>query len=63
MFSPDRLIGKLISNISLSMREKYWQLKGISVLEGEKKVCCLSSLCRHTNVSHSSVVQLQEETA
>lgn len=37
MFSPDKLIGKLISNIAPSMREKYWQLKGINMFGGEKK--------------------------
>lgn len=42
MFSPDRLIGKLISNIALSMRENYQQLKGINVFrEGAKSVASL----------------------
>lgn len=42
MFSPDRLIGRLTPNIALSMREKYWRLKGISVFgEGKKSVASL----------------------
>lgn len=57
-WSPDRLIVKLISNIALSMREKYCWLKGMGVFRDG-----MSSLCRHANVPHLSVVQLQEETA
>lgn len=42
MFSPDSLIGKLVSNITLSMRENYWQLKGINVFrKGTKSVSSL----------------------
>lgn len=42
MWSPDRLIVKLISNIALGMRENYCWLKGIDVSrEGKESVACL----------------------
>lgn len=61
MFDPDRLIGKLISNIVLSMREKHWLMKGINMFRRrwkKKKKSVASSTCRGTDVPHPSGVQV-----
>lgn len=66
MFDPDRLIGKLISNVVLSMRETHWLLKGIK-LRSEKDGK-LKSLLPHllAEIQMCLILQayrLQEETA
>lgn len=60
MFDPDRLIGKLISAIVLSMREMHWLLKGINMFRKRWKIkkSVASSTCRDTDVPHPSGIQV-----
>lgn len=66
MFDPDRLIGKLISDIVLSMREKHWLMKGINMFRRrwKKKKSLLPHLLAEVQMFLIlQAYRLQEETA